>query len=52
MRDASIKLPQSSTLGIAYESAFPPLAESVKAVYAGVFTNQKLAALSNLVFQA
>jgi len=29
-----------------------PMAEAVKAVYAGVFTNQELAALSNLVFQA
>ncbi len=29
-----------------------PMAEAVKAVYAGIFTNQELAALSNLVFQA
>ncbi|WP_215397373.1 hypothetical protein [Rheinheimera oceanensis] len=29
-----------------------PLAEAIKAAYAGVFTTQELAALSNLVFQA
>jgi hypothetical protein len=29
-----------------------PMAEAVKAVYAGIFTTQELAALSNLVFQA
>jgi hypothetical protein len=29
-----------------------PMAEAVKAVYAGIFTNQELAALRNLVFQA
>lgn len=29
-----------------------PLAEAVKVVYAGIFTTQELAALSNLVFQA
>lgn len=29
-----------------------PMAEAVKSVYAGIFTNQELAALSNLVFQA
>ncbi|MGM3386167.1 hypothetical protein KXR94_00770 [Stutzerimonas stutzeri] len=29
-----------------------PMAEAVKAVYAGIFTNQELAALSSLVFQA
>ncbi|PKQ40283.1 hypothetical protein CXP40_16020 [Pseudomonas sp. YY-1] len=29
-----------------------PMAEAVKSVYAGIFTTQELAALSNLVFQA
>lgn len=29
-----------------------PMAEAVKSVYAGIFTIQELAALSNLVFQA
>ncbi|MEO3879461.1 hypothetical protein RA178_09665 [Shewanella oncorhynchi] len=29
-----------------------PMAEAVKAAYAGIFTTQELAALSNLVFQA
>ncbi|VXC97739.1 conserved hypothetical protein [Pseudomonas sp. 8Z] len=29
-----------------------PMAEAVKTAYAGIFTTQELAALSNLVFQA
>ncbi len=29
-----------------------PMAEAVKAAYAGIFTTQELAVLSNLVFQA
>lgn len=29
-----------------------PLAEAVKSAYAGIFTTQELAVLSNLIFQA
>lgn len=55
LAEALIKAEENGNLVIAtavINDVTEPVAEAVKTAYAGIFTTQELAALSNLVFQA